>query len=35
LIDPRVPAKHPLRPIRAMIPEALVQMDRKVEKLYS
>src|SRR6185437_6616088 len=33
--EERVPSKHPLRPIRAMISEALVQMDRKLEKLYS
>ena len=33
--EARVPAKHPLRPIRAMVAEALVQMDRKLEKLYS
>lgn len=33
--EARVPEKHPLRPIRAMIYEALVQMDSKLEKLYS
>src|SRR6185437_9460448 len=33
--EERVPAKHPLRPIRGMISEALVQIDRKLEKLYS
>ena len=33
--DARVPAKHPLRPIRAMIAEALAQMDGRFEKLYS
>ncbi len=33
--EARVPAKHPLRPIRAMVAEALVQMDRKLEKLYA
>lgn len=33
--ETRVPAKHPLRPIRAMVAGALVQMDRKLEKLYS
>jgi transposase len=33
--EERVPAKHPLRPIRAMISEALAQMDRRFEKLYS
>lgn len=33
--EARVPAKHPLRPIRAMISEVLVQMDKRLEKLYS
>ena len=33
--EERVPPKHPLRPIRAMIAEALAQMDRRFEKLYS
>lgn len=33
--EARVPAKHPLRPIRAMIAEALAQMDGRFEKLYS
>ena len=33
--EERVPAKHPLRPIRAMIAEALAQMDRRFEQLYS
>jgi transposase len=33
--EARVPAKHPLRPIRAMIAEALAQMDRRFERLYS
>ena len=31
----RVPGKHPLRPIRTMISEALARMDRRFEKLYS
>ena len=31
----RVPGKHPLRPIRAMISGALARMDRRFEKLYS
>jgi transposase len=30
-----MPARHPLRPIRAMVAEALVQLDRKLEKLYA
>ena len=29
------PEERPLRPIRAMIAEALAQMDRRFEKLYS
>ena len=29
--EERVPVKHPLRPIRAMIAEALAQMDRRFE----
>ena len=33
--EARVPAKHPLRPIRAMISAALAQMDGRFEKLYS
>jgi transposase len=33
--ETRIPSKHPLRPIRALVAEALVQMDRKLEKLYS
>ena len=33
--EARVPVKHPLRPIRAMISEALAQMDGRFEKLYS
>ncbi len=33
--EARIPAKHPLRPIRAMIAEALAQMDRRFERLYS
>ena len=33
--EARIPAKHPLRPIRAMIAEALTQMDRRFERLYS
>jgi transposase len=32
--ESRIPPKHPLRPIKAMISEALVQLDRKFEKLY-
>lgn len=30
-----IPTNHPLRPIRAIVAEALVQMDRKLESLYS
>ena len=33
--EARVPVKHPLRPTRAMISEALAQMDGRFEKLYS
>ena len=33
--EERVPAKHPLQPPYAMIFEALAQMDRQFEKLYS
>lgn len=33
--EARVPTKHPLRPIWATVSEALVQMDDKLEKLYS
>ena len=31
--EARVPVKHPLRPIRAMISEALAQMDGRFEKI--
>jgi len=31
----RIPKNHPLRPIRAIVSEALAQMDGKLEKLYS
>lgn len=31
----RVPRNHPLRPIRAMVSEALEGLDRRLEKLYS
>jgi transposase len=33
--ESRIPTNHPLRPIRAMIAEALVHLDRKLERLYS
>jgi transposase len=33
--DTRVPPRHPLRPIKAIVSEALAQMDRKLERLYS
>ena len=33
--DARVPVKHPLRPIHAMISDALTQMDGRFEKRYS
>ena len=33
--ESRVPVKHPLRPICAMISEVLAQMDGRFEKLYS
>lgn len=33
--EARIPPKHPLRPIKAMVSEALAQMDRKFEQLYS
>jgi transposase len=33
--ESRIPTNHPLRPIRAIVAEALVQMDRKLETLYS
>jgi transposase len=33
--ESRIPPRHPLRPIRAMVAEALVQLDRKLEKLYA
>ena len=33
--EARVPARHPLRAIRAMISEALARMDGRFEKLYS
>jgi hypothetical protein len=28
--ETRIPSRHPLRPIRALVAEALVQMDRKL-----
>jgi transposase len=31
----RIPARHPLRPTKAIVSEALEQMDRKLERLYS
>jgi len=34
-LEERIPKNHPLRPIRAIVSEALVQMDGKLEKLYS
>jgi len=33
--ESRIPTNHPLRPIRAIVAEALAQMDRKLESLYS
>src|SRR5262249_41648859 len=33
--EERIPKNHPLRPIRAIVSEALEQMDGKLEKLYS
>ncbi len=33
--EARVPTNHPLRPIRAMVSEALAQMGGRLEKLYS
>jgi transposase len=33
--ESRIPTNHPLRPIRAIVAEALTQMDRKLETLYS
>jgi transposase len=33
--EERIPKNHPLRPIRAIVAEALVQLDGKLEKLYS
>jgi transposase len=33
--ESRIPPHHPLRPIRAMVAEALVHLDRKLEKLYA
>jgi transposase len=33
--ESRIPTTHPLRPIRAIVAEALTQMDRKLESLYS
>jgi len=33
--DTRIPARHPLRPIKAIVSEALAQMDRRLERLYS
>jgi len=33
--ESRIPPNHPLRPIRAMVAEALVHLDRKLERLYS
>jgi transposase len=33
--ESRISTNHPLRPIRAIVAEALVQMDRKLESLYS
>ena len=33
--EARVPTNHPLRPIRAMVSEALAEMDGKLEKRYS
>jgi transposase len=33
--ESRIPTTHPLRPIRVIVAEALTQMDRKLESLYS
>ena len=33
--ESRIPTNHPLRPIRAIVAEALAQMDRKLESLYA
>jgi transposase len=33
--ESRIPTTHPLRPIRAIVAEALAQMDRKLETLYA
>ena len=33
--ESRIPTNHPLRPTRAIVAEALAQMDRKLESLYS
>jgi transposase len=33
--ESRIPLRHPLRPIRAMVGEALLHLDRKLEKLYA
>ena len=33
--ESRIPTNHPLRPIRAIVAEALAQMDRKLETLYA
>jgi len=33
--ESRIPPNHPLRPIRAIVAEALAEMDRKLETLYS
>jgi transposase len=34
-LEERIPANHPLRPVRALVAEALEQLDRKLERLYS
>lgn len=33
--EARVPTNHPLRPIRAMVPGALEQMECKLARVYS
>lgn len=33
-LEERVPASHPLRPIRAMVDEALKEMDQRFEEIY-
>ena len=33
--DTRIPVRHPLRPIKAIVSKALAQIDRKLERLYS